>query len=40
MDIIIRDLTSYGMNAIRITIGTNEQNSKFFEKLDEVLNEY
>ena len=38
--IIIRDLTSYGMNAIRITIGTNEQNSKFFEKFDEVLNEY
>ncbi|WP_281951363.1 histidinol-phosphate transaminase [Nitrosophilus kaiyonis] len=38
--IIIRDLNSYGMNAIRITIGTKEQNSIFFEKFDEVLNEY
>lgn len=28
--IIIRDLASYGMNAIRITIGMPEQNSKFF----------
>lgn len=28
--IIIRDLASYGMNAIRITIGTPEQNSRFF----------
>lgn len=35
--IIIRDLTGYGLNAIRITIGTNKQNSKVFEKLDEVL---
>lgn len=34
---IIRDLTSYGLNAIRITIGTNEQNSKFFKIFKEVL---
>lgn len=38
--IIIRDLSSYGMNAIRITIGSKEQNDKFFEKFDEVLDEY
>ena len=35
--IIVRDLTSYGLNAIRITIGRNEQNTKVFEVLDEVL---
>lgn len=35
--IIVRDLTSYSMNAIRITIGRKEQNTKVFEKLDEVL---
>jgi len=29
--IIVRDLSSYGMNAIRVTIGTPEQNSKFFD---------
>lgn len=29
--IIIRDLASYGLNAIRITIGTAKQNSRFFE---------
>ena len=28
--IIVRDLGAYGMNAIRVTIGTPEQNSKFF----------
>ena len=28
---IVRDLSSYGMNAIRVTVGTNEQNSCFFE---------
>jgi histidinol-phosphate aminotransferase len=28
--IIVRDLSSYGMNAIRVTIGTPEQNSRFF----------
>ncbi|MGJ0341185.1 histidinol-phosphate transaminase [Arcobacter cryaerophilus gv. pseudocryaerophilus] len=36
---IVRDLTSYGLNAIRITIGTNEQNTKLFKLLDEVLEE-
>jgi histidinol-phosphate aminotransferase len=35
--IIIRDLSPYGLNAIRITIGTQEQNTKVFETLDEVL---
>ncbi|ADG92094.1 histidinol-phosphate aminotransferase [Arcobacter nitrofigilis DSM 7299] len=35
--IIVRDLTGYGQNAIRITIGTNEQNTKVFSVLDEVL---
>ncbi len=29
--IIIRDLGSYGMNAIRVTIGTPEQNTRFFQ---------
>jgi len=28
---IVRDLSGYGMNAIRVTVGTNEQNSRFFE---------
>ena len=35
--VIVRDLTGYGQNAIRITIGRNEQNTKVFEQLDEVL---
>jgi histidinol-phosphate aminotransferase len=35
--VIVRDLTGYGVNAIRITIGTQEQNSKVFAQLDEVL---
>jgi histidinol-phosphate aminotransferase len=30
--IIIRDLKSYGLNAVRITIGTKEQNDRLFEK--------
>jgi histidinol-phosphate aminotransferase len=29
--IIVRDLSSYGMNAIRVTIGTPKQNTRFFE---------
>ncbi|HIP54849.1 MAG TPA: histidinol-phosphate transaminase [Sulfurimonas autotrophica] len=29
--VIVRDLSGYGMNAIRITVGTKEQNSRFFE---------
>ncbi|NQY93660.1 MAG: histidinol-phosphate transaminase [Campylobacteraceae bacterium] len=36
--VIIRDLTGYGVNAIRITIGSNEQNTSVFKVLDEVLN--
>jgi len=35
--VIVRDLTGYGQNAIRITIGTNEQNTKVFDQLDNVL---
>jgi histidinol-phosphate aminotransferase len=35
--IIVRNLASYGLNAIRITVGTHEQNSRLFEKLKEVL---
>lgn len=34
--IIIRNLKSYGMNAIRITIGTKEQNSRFFSVFEEI----
>ena len=37
--VIIRDMTGYGFNAIRITIGSQEQNTKVFEILDTVLNE-
>jgi len=36
--VIVRDMTGYGFNAIRITIGTNEQNTKVFDILDMVLN--
>ncbi|TLT08696.1 histidinol-phosphate transaminase [Aliarcobacter thereius] len=36
---IIRDLTGYGLNAIRVTIGTTTQNTKFFKLLNEVLEE-
>jgi len=28
---IVRDLSSYQKNAIRVTVGTHEQNSRFFE---------
>lgn len=34
--IIIRNLKSYGINAIRITIGTKEQNSRFFKVFEEI----
>jgi len=37
--VIIRNLASYKMNAVRITIGTEEQNDRLFEVLREVLNE-
>ena len=35
--IIVRDLASYGLNAIRITIGTSEQNSRLFAVLEAEL---
>ncbi len=35
--VIVRDLTGYGVNAIRVTIGSNEQNTRVFKVLDEVL---
>lgn len=35
--VIIRNLASYGMNAVRITIGTKEQNDRFFSVLKRVL---
>ena len=35
--VIIRNLASYGMNAMRITIGTKEQNDIFFKQFLEVL---
>ncbi len=35
--VIVRDLTGYDVNAIRITIGSNEQNTRVFKVLDEVL---
>nr|WP_321266552.1 histidinol-phosphate transaminase [uncultured Sulfurimonas sp.] len=34
---IVRDLSSYNMNAIRVTVGTKEQNSRFFELITEIL---
>ena len=37
--IIIRDLSAYGLNAIRITIGTTSQNEKVLKILTEVLEE-
>jgi len=36
LGVIVRDLTGYGVNAIRITIGSNEQNTKVFKVLDSV----
>ena len=35
--VIIRNLASYGMNAVRITIGTKEQNDRLFEVLSKVV---
>jgi histidinol-phosphate aminotransferase len=37
--VIIRNLASYKMNAIRITIGTKEQNDRLFEVMRKVLDE-
>ena len=35
--IIIRDLKSYGLNAIRITIGKERENARFFEEFERLL---
>jgi len=35
--VIIRNLASYKMNAVRITIGTQKQNDRLFEVLEKVL---
>jgi histidinol-phosphate aminotransferase len=34
---IVRDLSSYGLNAIRVTIGTSVQNNRFFELTDPLI---
>jgi len=34
---IVRNLRGYGMNAIRVTVGTKDQNSRFFELISELL---
>ena len=34
---IVRDLSAYGMNAIRVTVGTQAQNSRFFELTSELI---
>ena len=34
---IVRNLSGYGMNAIRVTVGTPEQNSRFFELAEQLL---
>jgi len=34
---IVRDLSGYGMNALRVTIGKKEQNDRFFELLTEII---
>ena len=36
--VIVRNLTSYGLNAIRITVGTARQNDRLFSVLFEALN--
>jgi len=35
--IIVRDLSSYNLNAIRITVGTAKQNGRLFEELDKLI---
>lgn len=37
--IVVRDLASYGLNAIRITIGTQKQNKVVIQKLINIINE-
>ena len=37
MGIIVRNLSGYGLNAIRITIGTKSQNDKVLEVLDKLI---
>jgi len=34
---IVRDLKGYGLNAIRVTIGTPEQNNRFFELAESLI---
>ena len=34
---IVRDLSGYGMNALRVTVGTKEQNSRFFGLMKELI---
>ena len=34
---IVRNLSGYGMNAIRVTVGTPEQNDRFFTLIEELL---
>lgn len=35
--VIVRDLASYGMNALRITVGTEKQNERLFAVLSEAI---
>jgi len=35
--VIVRNLASYAMNALRITIGTPEQNERFFEEFKKII---
>jgi histidinol-phosphate aminotransferase len=35
--IIVRNLKSYGLNAIRITIGKREQNDRFFAAFEQLV---
>jgi len=34
---IVRDLKGYGLNAIRVTVGTEQQNNRFFELMQAIL---
>ena len=34
---IVRDLKGYALNAIRVTIGTEKENNRFFELFKEVV---